>query len=51
MFEKIKRYYDKGIYKKMHIIALVQSGNLTTDDYVQIVGEEFPSGISTGANN
>jgi len=47
MFDKIKKYYDKGIYKKVHMIALVQSSKITTDEYAQIVGETFPDDVPT----
>lgn len=46
MFDKIKNYYNKGIYKKVHIIALVQSSKLSTDEYEDIVGESFPEDVS-----
>jgi hypothetical protein len=47
MVNKIKKYYDKGLYKKAHIAALVQTGTFSTADYESIVGEAFPEGIST----
>ena len=46
MFNKIKKYFGKGIYNKNHIIAFVKSGVLTTDEYAEIVGETFPEDVS-----
>lgn len=47
MLDKIKKYYDKGFYKKAHIAALVQSGKISIEQYTDIVNEAFPIGIST----
>jgi hypothetical protein len=46
VFERVKKYYDKGIYDKDHLIALVQAGKLTTDEYNMIAGESFPGDVS-----
>ena len=46
-FDKIKKYYDTGLYKNSHLITLVQFGHLTTDQYAEIVGESFPENVST----
>lgn len=42
MFDKIKKYYDKGLYNKNHIIAFVKTGTVSYDEYELIVGEPLP---------
>ena len=47
MFEKIKKYYDKGIYKDSHLKVLVEKGKnkgevvLTPEQYTEITGKEY----------
>lgn len=45
IFEKIKYYYDKKIYKKSHIAAIVKAGKLTPEEYKEITGEDYSSVI------
>ena len=40
MFEKIKYYYDIGLYKPVHIEKLLSVGALTQDEYETIIKEE-----------
>lgn len=40
MFEKIKYYYEIGLYKPVHIEKLLSVGALTQDEYETIIKEE-----------
>lgn len=37
MFEKIKKYYDKGIYKAAHLAVLRDKGVITQEEFERIV--------------
>lgn len=39
MFERIKKYYDKGIYTKKMVHDFVVKGIITEEQYIEIVGE------------
>ena len=39
MFEKIKKYYDMGLYKEVHIRKLLSVGAISQDEYNEIVKE------------
>ena len=39
MFEKIKKYYDMGLYKKVHLEKLLTVGAITEEQYEKIVKE------------
>lgn len=39
MFEKIKRYYEMGLYKKVHIEKILNAGAITEAQYKEILGE------------
>lgn len=39
MFEKIKKYYDMGLYKTAHIEKLLSVGAITQAEYDEIVKE------------
>lgn len=41
IFEKVKMYFDKGIYKAIHVRKIVQAGKLTRTEYTLITGEEY----------
>lgn len=41
LVERIKRYYDKGIYKDAHIAAFVRASKITAEDYKTITGKEY----------
>lgn len=38
MFEKIKGYYQKGLYKAAHLAAFVRAGVLTQEQANEIMG-------------
>ena len=39
MFEKIKKYYDMGLYKKVHLEKLFSAGAISQEEYDFIVRE------------
>lgn len=41
IFEKAKRYYDEGLWKKSYIRALTKAGKLTLEEHLEITGEEY----------
>lgn len=41
MFEKIKRYYDDGLWNKARVRNMVLKGIITGDEYRQITGEDM----------
>ena len=40
MFEKIKKFYDKGLYTKEQVHKFVEKGIITEEQYIEIVGVE-----------
>lgn len=42
MFQKIKKFYNLGIYSKEQVAQFVTKGVITPEQYEQIVGEPFP---------
>lgn len=38
MLEKIRYYYNKGLYKKKHMIVFLNKGVITQEEYDSIVG-------------
>lgn len=41
MFEKVKRFYDLGLYTAAQVAQFVRKGRLTADEYETITGETF----------
>ena len=39
MFEKIKKYYDMGLYKLSHLEKLLSAGAITQDEFNKIKGD------------
>ena len=39
MFEKIKKFYDKGLYSKEQVHKFVEKGVITEEQYAEIVGD------------
>ena len=39
MFEKIKRYYEMGLYKETHIQKLFSVGAISQEEYEKIIKE------------
>ena len=40
MFEKIKYYYDKGLWTKQQVHQAVDKGLITENEYFEIVNEK-----------
>ena len=40
MFEKIKHYYEIGLYKQSHLDKLLSVGAISQDEYESILGDE-----------
>lgn len=40
-FDKIKHYYDNGLWNKTRVKNMVEKGVITEDEYYQITGEEY----------
>lgn len=41
MFERIRKYYDKGLYTKHHMDIFCQKGVITGAQYEEITGEAY----------
>lgn len=41
MFEKIKNWYDSGLWTKAMVRNAVRKGKITEEQYEEIVGEPF----------
>lgn len=41
MFEKVKHFYDIGLYSKAQVAEFVRRGKLTPAEYEAITGEEY----------
>ena len=45
MFQKIKSFYDKGIYSKKIVGDFVVKGKITPEQYKEITGEDYEADI------
>ena len=41
MFDKIKRFYDMGLWSKGQVRNAVDKGVITPEEYKEITGEEY----------
>ena len=41
MYEKIKEYYNTGLWSKERVTNMVVKGIITEEEYTSIVGEEY----------
>ena len=41
MFEKVKNYYDKGLWKIGAVRNAVKKGWITADEFKEITGEDY----------
>ena len=41
MFEKIKKFYDMGLWSKEQVRNAVDKGVITPEEYKEITGEEY----------
>lgn len=40
-FEKIKKYYDQGLWSKERVYNMVGKGKITAEEYEEITGEAY----------
>lgn len=40
-YDKVKRYYDEGLWDKTRVINAVVKGWITKEEYEDITGEEY----------
>lgn len=41
MYEKIKEYYEKGLWKKSQVRDAVVKGKITVQEYEEITGDPY----------
>ena len=41
MYEKVKKYYDTGLWSEERVRNMVIKGIITEEEYASIVGEEY----------
>lgn len=41
MFDKIKKYYDEGLWNETRVRNMVLKGIITKEEYEEIIGEKF----------
>ena len=41
MYNKIKMYYDSGLWSEVRVRNMVVKGIITEEEYASIVGEEY----------
>ena len=41
MFEKIKKWYESGMWTKKQVRNAVIKGKITEDEFIEITGEAF----------
>ena len=41
MYEKIKKYYDQGLWNKARVFNMVEKGIITAEEYEMITGEAY----------
>lgn len=41
MFEKIKKWYEEGLWTKAMVRNAVKKGKITAEQYFEIVGEPY----------
>ena len=42
-FEKIKEYYDKGLWSELRVRNMVVKGYITPEQYKEITGADYPN--------
>lgn len=40
-YDKIKKYYDRGIYTEKHLKVFVEKGQITPAEYEEITGKPY----------
>lgn len=41
MFDKVKKFYDMGLYTNAQVAQFVRKGKLTEEEYEEITGEKY----------
>ena len=41
LFNKVKKYYNLGLYTKENVATFVQKGKLTPEEYKLITGDDY----------
>ena len=41
LFDKVKKFYDLGLYTKEHVANFVKKGAITAEEYELITGEAY----------
>ena len=41
MYEKIKKYYDTGLWSEVRVRNMVVKGIITKEEYASIIGKEY----------
>lgn len=41
MFERVKKYYDRGFYTEAQVADFVKKGKLTAEQYKEITNEDY----------
>lgn len=41
MFDKVKKFYDAGLYTKSMVADFVKRGKITPEQYEEITGEKY----------
>lgn len=39
-YEKIKKYYDEGLWSEVRVYNVMKKGIITEEEYLEIVGDE-----------
>lgn len=42
MYQKIKKYYEAGLWNKEMVANAVVKGKITAEQYKEITGEDYP---------
>ena len=42
MYQKIKKYYEAGLWSKVMVANAVVKGKITAEQYKEITGEDYP---------
>lgn len=51
MFERIKGFYDRGLWRKEMVAQAVDKGIITAEQYAQITGEKYAGEMETQQND
>jgi len=43
MFEKVRKFFEMGLYSAETVAAFVRKGKITAEEYEKITGEAYPA--------